>query len=80
VTGIVGAGGNVGAVCFGFAFHQLSYKDAFTIMGGSILISSVLSVAIHIKGHAGMFWGQDRGINKETGELAKENSVSSPCV
>ena len=31
VTGIVGAGGNVGAVAFGLCFRQLSYESAFNV-------------------------------------------------
>lgn len=60
IAGIVGAGGNVGAVCFGLAFRQMDdIKYAFFIMGGVILLSSALSAVINIKGHAGMFIGQD---------------------
>jgi MFS transporter, NNP family, nitrate/nitrite transporter len=59
VSGIVGAGGNVGAVCFGLGFRQLSYKSAFTLMGALILGSSLLSVFILIKGHRGLFCGED---------------------
>ena len=59
IAGIVGAGGNTGAVCFGLGFRQLDYKDAFMIMGFSILGSSILSVFINIKGHSALFWGED---------------------
>jgi NNP family nitrate/nitrite transporter-like MFS transporter len=69
VTGIVGAGGNVGAVCFGLAFRNLEYETAFVIMGCSIIASSFLSVFIHIKGHAGLLSGRDQSVDKETGEI-----------
>ena len=59
IAGIVGAGGNTGAVCFGLGFRQLDYKPAFFIMGFSILGSSVLSVLINIKGHSALLWGTD---------------------
>jgi NNP family nitrate/nitrite transporter-like MFS transporter len=59
ISGIVGAGGNTGAVCFGLGFRQLDYKDAFIIMGSTILGSAVLSVFIHIKGHSALFCGTD---------------------
>ena len=60
IAGIVGAGGNVGAVCFGLAFRQMKEdKYAFFIMGGCIIFSSVLSAVINIKGHAGLFHGSD---------------------
>ena len=69
VTGVVGAGGNVGAVCFGLGFRELDYKTAFTIMGSSILGSCLLSAFIVIRGHAGMFCGRDQLTDKETGMI-----------
>merc|ERR1711943_15833 len=59
LAGIVGAGGNSGAVGFGMGFRQLDYEAAFTIMGITIMASSALSVFINIKGHAGLIWGKD---------------------
>merc|ERR1711988_718136 len=47
IAGIVGAGGNSGAV--GMGFRQLDYEAAFTIMGITIMASSALSVLISIK-------------------------------
>jgi MFS transporter, NNP family, nitrate/nitrite transporter len=52
ITGIVGAGGNVGAVGFGMAFRQLDYGAAYDIMGGTILASCLLSLFINIKGES----------------------------
>jgi NNP family nitrate/nitrite transporter-like MFS transporter len=69
VIGIVGAGGNVGAVAFGFAFRQLDYETAFTVMGAAILGSSVLSLFIKIEGHAGLLWGKDMIVDNETGKI-----------
>jgi NNP family nitrate/nitrite transporter-like MFS transporter len=59
IAGIVGAGGNVGAVIFGFAFRQLDYYYAFMIMGGLVLVSCVCSLFIHIPGLAGLACGED---------------------
>jgi hypothetical protein len=59
IAGIVGAGGNLGAVCFSFGFRQLDYKNAFAIMGFATLGAAFFSVFILIKGHAGMFCGKD---------------------
>jgi len=59
IAGIVGAGGNSGAVAFGMGFRNLPYKDAFNIMGFSILGSSLLSLFICIKGHRGLVTGTD---------------------
>ena len=55
ITGIVGAGGNTGAVCFGFAFRQLSNKNAFDIIAASVVASSFLSTFISIKGQSSLF-------------------------
>jgi MFS transporter, NNP family, nitrate/nitrite transporter len=52
ITGIVGAGGNVGAVGFGMAFRQLDYASAYDIMGYTILASCILSFFINIKGES----------------------------
>lgn len=69
ISGIVGAGGNTGAVGFGMGFRQLSYEKAFMIMGFSILGSCFTSLFIFIKGHAGLVWRKDApAINKATGE------------
>eukprot|EP00533_Pseudo-nitzschia_delicatissima_P016241 CAMPEP_0197269402 /NCGR_PEP_ID=MMETSP1432-20130617/5154_1 /TAXON_ID=44447 /ORGANISM="Pseudo-nitzschia delicatissima, Strain UNC1205" /LENGTH=471 /DNA_ID=CAMNT_0042734557 /DNA_START=30 /DNA_END=1445 /DNA_ORIENTATION=+ len=59
ISGIIGAGGNTGAVCFGLGFRNLEYKDAFMLMGFTIIGSSVLSLVIFIKGHAGLVCGSD---------------------
>eukprot|EP00957_Ditylum_brightwellii_P116341 8874311-Ditylum_brightwellii.AAC.1 len=40
-------------------FRQLDYKQAFIVMGCTIIASSFLSVFIRIKGHAGLICGQD---------------------
>jgi MFS transporter, NNP family, nitrate/nitrite transporter len=50
ISGIVGAGGNIGGVCFGLLFRQLDYYNAFFWMGVSILFSSVLTLFICIPG------------------------------
>jgi len=59
IAGIVGAGGNTGAVCFGLGFRNLETKQAFVLMGACIIASGILSLFICIKGHAGLINGQD---------------------
>mmetsp|Transcript_30135 Transcript_30135/g.73228 ORF Transcript_30135/g.73228 Transcript_30135/m.73228 type:complete len:487 (+) Transcript_30135:288-1748(+) len=68
IAGIIGAGGNTGAVCFGLGFRQLEYEAAFNIMGFSIIGSSVLSLFIIIKGHAGIICGKDELLDPESGK------------
>jgi len=72
IAGIVGAGGNTGAVCFGLGFRQLEYKAAFMIMGSCIMASSALSLVIFIKGHAGLICGKDEV------EPPKEQTLAVP--
>lgn len=60
ISGIVGAGGNTGAVCFGLGFRNLATaKEAFRLMGFTILGSSVLSILIRIKGCSHLLGGVD---------------------
>jgi NNP family nitrate/nitrite transporter-like MFS transporter len=61
ISGIVGAGGNVGAACFLLGFRQLApkYAPAFVIMGAVVLASSVLTAFINIKGYGTLFYGKD---------------------
>jgi len=60
IAGIVGAGGNVGAVCFSLAFRQLpTTKEAFVVMGITVICSSILSVCIAIQGHEGLLTGKE---------------------
>jgi len=48
VAGIVGAGGNMGAVCAGFLFRSesLSYPQALMILGGLVLVCSFCSLLV----------------------------------
>ena len=59
ISGVVGAGGNCGAVAFGLGFRQLETKQAFTLMASTIIASGFLTFLICIKGHRGLITGQD---------------------
>lgn len=59
VSGLVGAGGNVGSVVFGLGFRSMEYRDAFIMMGSIAMASSILSAWIRIPCHAGMLSGED---------------------
>ena len=71
VSGIVGAGGNAGAVVFGLCFRELDYPVAFTIMGLCILGSAVLSIWINIEGHSSLLWGEDVPAQPDIGEAPR---------
>ena len=66
ISGIIGAGGNTGAVAFGMGFRELNYKDAFVIMGSCIIASSVLSFFVCIPGCSRMIGGEDDVPAKDT--------------
>jgi len=68
IAGIVGAGGNTGAVGFGLGFRQLSYTKAFDVMAATILASSFLTFFIFIKGQSSLLKGSVP--MKEAGTLA----------
>jgi MFS transporter, NNP family, nitrate/nitrite transporter len=80
VTGIVGAGGNVGAVCFGVAFRVMGNdKHALIILGGSAIISSVLSIFVRIKGQENVLFnpfGASNNSFKAKEKGAVENATS----
>ena len=50
IAGIVGAGGNTGAVCFSLFFREMEYHRAFVCMGFIIVLSSLLSPFVRIPG------------------------------
>ena len=56
VAGIVGAGGNAGAVIFSILFRQMEYRQAFFWMGAATSAISLLSCMVWIKGYEGMFF------------------------
>jgi nitrite extrusion protein (nitrite facilitator) len=56
VSGIVGAGGSTGAVCFGICFRQFKTKSAFDIMGFTVLGSAILSFLVSIRHHGGILF------------------------
>jgi NNP family nitrate/nitrite transporter-like MFS transporter len=59
ITGIVGAGGNIGAVGFGLGFRNYSEHNAFLLMASVVLLSGFLTIFINIKGHRSLLCGQD---------------------
>jgi len=51
VAGLVGAGGNIGAVMAGFLFksENISYREAFFILGVAVVCTAVVSCFIKFK-------------------------------
>ena len=75
VSGIVGAGGNVGATGFGLAFRNLDYGTAFNIMGGTIIFSSFLCFGIFIEGQTNL-WSKN-GVTDEAAVETPNNRNES---
>lgn len=59
VAGIVGAGGNVGAVVLGLLFMNEDYDDAMEYMGYFTLVMGLLTPLIVIKGYRGILFGRE---------------------
>jgi NNP family nitrate/nitrite transporter-like MFS transporter len=59
ISGIVGAGGNFGAIIFSLLFRQTQNRTAFFYMGCSVIASSLLSAFVKIEGHRSLFFGED---------------------
>jgi MFS transporter, NNP family, nitrate/nitrite transporter len=79
VTGMVGAGGNVGAVCFGVAFRVMGNdKNALLILGGSAIVSSVLSVFIRIEGHGSLLYSSFGDSGSKAREVCAAENTNSP--
>jgi NNP family nitrate/nitrite transporter-like MFS transporter len=48
VAGIVGAGGNVGAMLIGFLFKSMAYGTAFFYLGGVVLVTGVVVLVVRL--------------------------------
>src|SRR5687768_598613 len=48
VAGIVGAGGNVGAMLIGFLFKSMPYAEAFFYLGGGVFATGVVVLAVRL--------------------------------
>lgn len=59
VAGIVGAGGNVGAIILGNIFRSHSYEYAVEYMGWFAVVLAFLTPLIVIKGYRGILFGKD---------------------
>ncbi|MES2850327.1 MAG: MFS transporter [Bacteroidota bacterium] len=48
VAGIVGAGGNVGAMAIGFLFKSMSYSAAFLYLGGAVFVTGLVVLVVRL--------------------------------
>ena len=59
VAGIVGAGGNAGAVLLAQVFIKSDYRSAMAYMGWWTILTALLTPLIIIKGYRGLLWGRE---------------------
>lgn len=59
ISGIIGAGGNLGAVGFGLGFRNLDEMQAFNLMASVVIVAGISCFFVNIKGHRGLICGQD---------------------
>ena len=48
MAGIVGAGGNIGAMLIGFLFKSLSYADAFLYLGAIVFFTGIVVLVVRL--------------------------------
>lgn len=74
VSGLVGAGGNLGAVIWGLIYKEFGSKDqertGMLVIGCIVTGSALMCLGLKING-AAMFWGEE---GEEPGEKHKESS------
>ena len=80
ISGIVGAGGNFGAIAFSLIFRQTKNRTPFFYMGCTVMASSLLCALVKIDGHRSLFFGEDASEVKErrsahTGQLGNLPNV-----
>jgi NNP family nitrate/nitrite transporter-like MFS transporter len=59
VSGVIGAGGNVGGVIFSLLFRANDDRTAFLMMGILVMASSLITALISITGHRSLLRGED---------------------
>lgn len=64
VAGIVGAGGNIGAMLIGFLFRSMPYNLAFLFLGASVFVVGMIVLAVRL-----MTRNSQDGILDKEGEL-----------
>jgi NNP family nitrate/nitrite transporter-like MFS transporter len=72
VSGIVGAGGNAGAVAAGFLFRgSLTYQEALLVIGGVVLVSSAVSLLVRFSTE------EEQAVREEMQELMPQTNASA---
>ena len=75
VSGFVGAGGNVGAVCWGFLFIAYPMLEGFLYLGIIIISGSFLTLLVTITGFPGLIFRRNPSTNRQNDNPKKPNSA-----
>ena len=83
VSGLVGAGGNLGAVIWGLIYKEFGQKDmereGMVCIGCVVIASSLLCFVLKIRG-ASMFWGTEDTSDKVPAPVASKEVKTVPTV
>ena len=71
MAGMVGMGGNLGGIVFGFCFRHLSYQTTLGIMGVAALTSTTVYGAVFIPGQATL-WSHETSLEAMNERAADE--------
>lgn len=77
VSGIVGAGGNAGAVAAGFMFKSLDYPTALMILGGVVALASFLAFAVRFSAETETEVSRDFA---EAAEQRRRSAAHAPAL
>ncbi len=80
IAGIIGAGGNVGAVGFSLLFRNMDQYWAFITMGIVVIFSSFTCLVMYIPGYGGILFSSsesDTAVKSQESEEGTDDSVAS---
>ena len=72
MAGLVGLGGNLGGIVFGFCFRHFSYQTTFSIMGFAALISATVYGGVFISGQSTL-WTRETSLEAMNERVATED-------
>ncbi len=80
VSGIVGAGGNAGAVAAGFMFKRLDYPTALLYLGGIVAVASLLAFAVRFSAETEVEVSRDFAEADEQRRRSSSSPAPSPVM
>jgi MFS transporter, NNP family, nitrate/nitrite transporter len=87
ITGLVGAGGNVGGVIYSIVILENGYSRSFTVMGITVVMGSFLTLGLFIRDHGALLFGEEnvsilqrRRNHNESFGTVPPLSTGHPCI